>query len=40
MSREQFLADDSIFALRRLLGISIHTIFAPNLDAAGGHLAA
>lgn len=40
MSREQFLTDQSIAALRRLLGRTIYTIYAPNLDAAGAHLAA
>lgn len=40
MSREQFLTDQSVAALRRLLGRTIYTIYAPNLDAAGAHLAA
>src|SRR3979411_3350583 len=38
--RQDFLSESSIFALRGLLGLTIHTIFAPNLDAAGAHLAA
>jgi len=36
----KFLSDDSIATLRRLLGVSIHKIFTPSLDAAGAHLAA
>jgi hypothetical protein len=38
--RRDFLSESSILALRGLLGLTIHTIFAPNLDAAGAHLAA
>jgi hypothetical protein len=37
--RQDFLSESSILA-RGLLGLTIHTIFAPNLDAAGAHLAA
>jgi len=33
------LSDESIIALESLIGSTIHTIFATNLDAAGGHLA-
>ena len=40
MSKQEFLSEDSVSALRQLLGKTIHTLFAPNLDAAGGHLAA
>jgi len=40
MSRDLFLTDESVAALRRLLGRVIHTIYTPNLDAAGAHLAA
>ena len=40
MSAERFLSTESISALRQLLGKTIHTIWAPNLDAAGAHLAA
>jgi hypothetical protein len=38
--RQDFLSAASVSTLRRLLGTSIHTIFAPTLDAAGAHLAA
>jgi len=34
------LSDESIATLRRLIGTTIHTIWCPNLDAAGAHLAA
>ena len=34
------LSESSVTALRSLLGRSIFTIFTPNLDAAGAHLAA
>jgi hypothetical protein len=37
---QDFLSESSILTLRGLLGLTIHTIFAPNLDAAGAHLAA
>src|SRR5258707_255851 len=40
MAKPEFLTDESVSALRLLLGRSIHTVYAPNLDAAGGHLAA
>jgi len=40
MSGQNFLSTDSISALRKLLGRTIHTLCAPNLDAAGAHLAA
>jgi hypothetical protein len=40
MSEPRFLSNESISTLRRLIGVSIHTIFAPTLDAAGAHLAA
>jgi hypothetical protein len=40
MSAEKFLSTESILALRQLLGKTIYTIWAPNLDAAGAHLAA
>jgi hypothetical protein len=39
MEDKSKLSDESIANLRRILGRSIHTIFAPNLDAAGPHLA-
>jgi hypothetical protein len=39
MSGQKFLSTDSISALRKLLGKTIHTLWAPNLDAAGTHLA-
>ena len=39
-NQSNFLSDDSISTLRRLLGVSIHTIYTPTLDAAGAHLAA
>jgi hypothetical protein len=38
--RQDLLSDESVSALRKLLGITVHTIFAPKLDAAGAHLAA
>ena len=38
--RQDFLSESSILVLRELLGLTIHTIFAPNVDAAGAHLAA
>jgi hypothetical protein len=38
--RQSFLSDASISVLRLLLGVQVFTIFAPNLDAAGSHLAA
>jgi hypothetical protein len=34
------ISDESIETLRRLIGVSVHTIWCPNLDAAGAHLAA
>jgi hypothetical protein len=40
MSGQKFLSTESISALRQLLGKTIHNIWAPNLDAAGAHLAA
>jgi len=40
MSEPRFLSNESISTLRGLLGVSIHTIFATQLDAAGAHLAA
>ena len=40
MAQEQFLSPGSVAGLRRLIGREIYTIFAPNLDAAGSHLAA
>jgi hypothetical protein len=39
MSGQKFLSTDSISALQKLLGKTIHTLWAPNLDAAGAHLA-
>jgi hypothetical protein len=39
MGEQKFLSSNSISALRTLLGKSIHTLWAPNLDAAGAHLA-
>jgi hypothetical protein len=38
--RQNLLSDQSVSVLRKLLGIKVYTIFAPNLDAAGAHLAA
>jgi hypothetical protein len=40
MAQPRLLSNDSISTLRTLLGLTIHTIFAPPLDAAGAHLAA
>ena len=40
MSGQKFLSTESISALRQLLGKTIHSIWAPNLDAVGAHLAA
>jgi hypothetical protein len=39
MMNSCLISDESISILRQLLGISIHTLFAPHLDAAGAHLA-
>jgi hypothetical protein len=38
--RQNPLSDESVSVIRKLLGVKVHTIFAPNLDAAGAHLAA
>lgn len=40
MSKSELLSSESIAALQNLLCKSIYTIWAPNLDAAGAHLAA
>jgi hypothetical protein len=40
MSNQGFLSTDSIAALRLLIGKTVHTLWAPNLDAAAAHLAA
>jgi hypothetical protein len=40
MSGQKFLSTNSISALQKLLGKTIHSLWAPNLDAAGAHLAA
>jgi hypothetical protein len=39
MSGQKSLSTNSISALRKLLGKTIYTLWAPNLDAAGAHLA-
>jgi hypothetical protein len=38
--KRDFLSDKSVLVLRELIGVTIYAIFAPNLDAAGAHLAA
>jgi len=40
MGRAQFLTDESISVLQRLVGLGVHRLYAPKPDVAGAHLAA
>lgn len=40
MNKQEFLSEQSIAVLRSLVGKTIHTIWSPDLHAAGAHLAA